>query len=339
MGAEVGRTSPRRVVLLITTALVSVAVGLAMAEFTARESGRRPRRPIQRPEPAVHTPDPVLGWRTVPGHYLFGPYSPEGAQAIVTIRPDGARDTGDGSSTGRPLVLLVGCSFTFGWAVSDDQTWAWRLQALRPDLEIENRGVEGYGTLQALLLLDELLKRGERPARVLYGLYDHAVRNVAAPGWLWQLSFNKQAVATPYCDLGAGGVLQCHPPALYPSLPFHEYLALVAMLENNLARLRAGGRQEQGVQITKLLMERMAALCKEYGIPFSIVVLQLQERPAADYIPFDKQRGIDVIDCNHPRFTAADIVTGEGHPNESVHRFWADCIAAALAEPQRLPPG
>ena len=73
-------------------------------------------------------------------------------------------------------MLLVGCSFTMGWAVADDETWAWRLQELRPDVEVVNRGVGGYGTLQSLLLLEQLLGRdGQRPARVLYGFIDHGL--------------------------------------------------------------------------------------------------------------------------------------------------------------------
>lgn len=44
-----------------------------------------------------------------------------------------------------------------------------------------------------------------------------------------------------------------------------------------------------------------------------------------------------VIDCNQS-LTQADIVPGEVHPNGVVHRRWAECVAAAFAEPGRLPP-
>src|SRR5947207_8726652 len=119
----------------------------------------------------MHVPDPVLGWRPIPGRYDREPYVPGGRAIHVTFRPDGARDSGGDHRAGKPDVLLVGCSFTMGAAVSDDETWAARLQELRPDVEIVNRGLGGYGTFQSLLLLEQLLAREgpSRPRRVLYG--------------------------------------------------------------------------------------------------------------------------------------------------------------------------
>jgi hypothetical protein len=150
--------------------LSSTLVALGGAEYLARRSGHRPRVPESRPEPPIHVPDAVLGWRPVPGQYRFGPYAPSGRPVEVTIRPDGSRETGSGPSAGRPQVVLIGCSFTMGWAVSDDETWAWRLQELRRDLKIVNDGVGGYGTLQSSLLLERHLAEGSRrPVHVLYG--------------------------------------------------------------------------------------------------------------------------------------------------------------------------
>ena len=135
----------RRWLFATAAVLLSLISALAIAEVAARAYGHRPRLPATRPEPGFHVPDPVLGWKPVPGHYRLGPYSPGGVPADVTIRSDGSRESGGGAAAGRPQVVLVGCSFTMGWAVSDDETWGWRLQELRPDLEVVNRGVGGYG--------------------------------------------------------------------------------------------------------------------------------------------------------------------------------------------------
>jgi hypothetical protein len=37
--------------------------------------------------------------------------------------------------------VLVGGSFTFGEAITDEETLAWRLQAMQPNLWVENFGV------------------------------------------------------------------------------------------------------------------------------------------------------------------------------------------------------
>ena len=332
-----GRT--RRILLTTATVAVGLLVGLALVEAGARALGHQPRRPMDKPEPPIHVPDPELGWKQVPGHYLFGPYMPDAPPVRVTIRPDGSRETGAGDAAGRPEVVLVGCSFTMGWAVSDDETWAWRVQELRPDLEVVNRGVGGYGTLQSLMVIEQLIGHdGRRPARVLYGFIDHGARNVAAATWLWALSFNQHTIATPYCTLSADNQLERHPPEAYPSLPLHEYLASVTLLEGKLLEHQVNGRWKMAVPVTRLLLQEMADECRAAGVGFSLVLLHVPPQVKEAYERFARDHQIDVIDCNRA-LTVADIVPGEVHPNAQVHRQWGDCIAAALAEPARLPPG
>jgi hypothetical protein len=328
----------RRRLLAATTVLLSSLVALAIAEVAVRLSGHTPRVPIAKPEPPIHAPDPVLGWKPIPGEYVFGPYSPGAAPVDVTILANGSRDTGGGPPDGRPEVLLVGDSFTMGWAVSDDETWAWRLQELRPDVDVVNRGVGGYGTLQSLMVLERILDGdGPRPAWVLYGFIDHGWRNVAAPYWLWALSLNQRTVATPYATIGPDGALQRHAPEAYPSLPLHGSLASVALLEDAWMRRRADGRQKMAAPVTKLLLSDMAARSRAAGVGFSLVMLNVPDKIEKVYGEYARGNQIDVIDCDQ-QFGLQDIVPGEVHPNGPAHKRWGDCIAKALSDPQRLPP-
>ena len=67
----------------------------------------------------------------------------------VTIRKDGFRS--NGSETSPPLtdVLAVGDSFTFGYQVSDDETWPACLET-KLGRGVDNGGMFGYGAAQAL---------------------------------------------------------------------------------------------------------------------------------------------------------------------------------------------
>ncbi len=52
-------------------------------------------------------------------------------------------------------ILAVGDSFTFGYGVSEDETWTTLLDRAHEEVEVINAGVPGYGTAHELLLLEE----------------------------------------------------------------------------------------------------------------------------------------------------------------------------------------
>src|SRR5262249_12408647 len=56
---------------------------------------------------------------------------------------------------GAPTALFIGCSFTQGWAISDQETFPWGVQEHFPAARVLNAGTAGYGTYQSLLGLSE----------------------------------------------------------------------------------------------------------------------------------------------------------------------------------------
>lgn len=66
-------------------------------------------------------------------------------------------------------VLVLGCSFSFGHGVGDQQHYPYLLGKDHwPEHKVRNLAVMGWGTAHALLALQEQLDRGEQPKLVLY---------------------------------------------------------------------------------------------------------------------------------------------------------------------------
>jgi hypothetical protein len=225
---------------------------------------------------------------------------------------------------------------TQGWTLSDDETYAWKLQERFSDLEVSNYGTGGYGTYQSLLLLERLLSNpGFAPALVIYGLATfHEDRNVA--GWYWlkllSLYSHRGHIEVPYCDLDpATGWLRRHQPEAYPAWPLKRLLATVALAEEAFSRLESERRILQRRAVTEQLLLEMSGLCRKKGIPF-LVALLVREPGAGDYRAFLQESGVRYADCLHPKYGTPEFTAvRDGHPNELMNEFWASRIALAIS--------
>ncbi|MDY7093138.1 MAG: SGNH/GDSL hydrolase family protein [Acidobacteriota bacterium] len=95
--------------------------------------------------------DPELGWVHIPGKRIEDFYGPG---APITINDEGFR--GDelyltGKPPGRYRVVCLGDSFTLGYGVGDDDTYAAVLERLNPRVQAVNMGQGGYSVGQDYL--------------------------------------------------------------------------------------------------------------------------------------------------------------------------------------------
>jgi lysophospholipase L1-like esterase len=122
-------------------------------------------------------PDRDLFWSPIPG--FRGQFLDE----TVTINSMGLRgaDVAVPKPATKKRILCFGDSITFGYGVSDDETYAFHLgQALTPQgVEVINCGVTGYSSYQTLHLLRRVATRLEGDlALFLIGWNDSAERPV-----------------------------------------------------------------------------------------------------------------------------------------------------------------
>ncbi|MEM6675736.1 MAG: hypothetical protein AAF726_22995 [Planctomycetota bacterium] len=143
--------------------------------------------------------DPELGWTTRPGPKKrpasdeFG--SRTGGRVKQRERTKGVR-----------RILAFGCSFTFGSEVKGSETWCARLEELRPDVEVFNMGVPGYGLGQALLRFERLAP-GLDPDEVWFVLMPSAAQRPSTHMPTLTLPWTATLWFKPRFEVGQDGAL------------------------------------------------------------------------------------------------------------------------------------
>lgn len=309
-----------------------------LGEVTLRCLGYTPFRHVvtDLTEPVTHLTDPTLGWRNRPGSYRYKHYDRGEEDVKLTILRDGSRATADRPSqaaTPTPGLIFLGGSFTRGTAISDTETFAWKLQTRFSDTHVRNFGTGGYGTYQSLQLL-ESLPPAQNIRAVIYGyITEHRRRNVGGWQWLQVLSrYSRRGhVSLPFVSMSANGELVRHSPIRYPTWPLHRSLATVALAQQVFAQLTIGNGEKAQDQILRHLLHALNRVARQkFDAPLVVVFLNATDWDRHHLKTFFKENDILYADCAYP-IPLSMVVKGEGqHPNGHMHTVYANCIAEML---------
>jgi hypothetical protein len=102
-------------------------------------------------------PDPITGYSPADGTFVIR--EPGWNDATITIRQGVRVNPNFVPTSADDAILAVGDSYVFGDQVSDDEAWPSILER-RLNRHVVNGGVSGYGTVQAVLHAEQLLKAG-----------------------------------------------------------------------------------------------------------------------------------------------------------------------------------
>jgi len=276
----------------------------------------------------LYRSDPVLGYSCNPGRHDLGVQlqSLAGLRSrtwrfTATLDAQGYRTTSSSSVTepSRPEVWIYGCSYTWGWPLSNQETFAFLLQTSLANYTIRNLAGNGYGTVHALLhLRNELQGKNSRPVVVIvvYNKF-HLVRNVAAPSRLREYRFVAGRVdfsgfQHPRAALGRDGTLSVD---LVPLLPSDDPNPTAKHMES----------------VTVAILDEIKALCDAHAI---LPVLAVQSDVSFGKVTQHcSEAGWHVIDMSLPmplpdRYR---LLPFDGHPNQAAHREYAAKLMKGLS--------
>lgn len=181
-----------------------------------------------------------------------------------------------------PSLLMLGCSFAYGYGVNDDENFAALLQKQFPEQSVKNMGVIGYGTVQSLMQLKEAVKKDSLKLVILNFSSFHFMRNSLSQTYRSNLKVGyerssleveslMQESRFPYittCDLD----IEYQPwESMYSNWYGRDWSAIV-----NWRQLASDRRKDKAIDelaIAACLIREMEAICEANGIDFAVVNL------------------------------------------------------------------
>lgn len=293
--------------------------------------------------------DEQLGWIPKPGDYSDSNYWGTSLRVLEHgIRANGATNRVDG----KPVILAVGDSFTFGSQVGDEDTWPAALERLT-GARVVNGGVFAYGLDQAVLRAEQLIETVRPDILMVSFIADNVNRCERKI---------RTGAAKPYFDVQDGHLTLRNVPVprvdtSKRSLGWfrrtfgYSYLVDAAMrLTGHEAYWYLGDWQNErahfaGIDVARLLMGRLAKLRDRYGVKV-IVLAQYQNDYLMEWQPPESvevlksalNEGLSVLDLYPLLFEVGKKDPAryrsffDGHMTKQGNAFVADEVQRYLRE-------
>ena len=310
----------------------SILLVILVLEISLRIVGLKPYETFKKDleEPTINKYDSKIGWIPKEGIYIFPPTSINGKNTNFTILKNGNRFSGKEHQDSKGDIVFIGGSFTQGFSVNDEETFSYLLQEKIPNFTIKNYGVGGYGTYQSYLLLKEIIKKNNNIKKIVYFyIYYHEDRNIGDFTWVKFLTkFSSRGHAHfPYVTLDRNDNLIENPPIKYIELPFRKFSILVTKTEEVIMKIKlySKNKYKNKSKITQKTILKMKELSEKNNINFVLVNLLIKKNTYNSYIEFFKKNNIEGAYCTFPLIKGF-IVENDGHPNDKMHKLYADCI-------------
>ena len=253
-------------------------------------------------------------------------YTTDAMGRRVTPQPEGPRPA--------RAVLAVGCSYTFGLGVNDDQSMPWQLALRLPDRAVYNYGVAGYGPQHTLELFKGSVEKevSQRKTALVYSyICEHMDRAVGTPKFVrWY------GGPFPWYELDETSGRPVRKGT------FREREAQAAGAGSRLVEAirdyRAEKRNSRDAKLTALLLDearlRFEKRFESDGFYF-LIYPGKQNGFTEEVAGILRAGGARVLDYrnlpdgNKERWFIRD----DGHPNPELYRLVAEKLAADLSTP------
>ena len=237
--------------------------------------------------------------------------------------------------TNKPEIWIFGCSFTYGWSLSDEDTFPWVLQEKLSAYEVVNFGVRGYSTVQMLIQLKDAIEKRKKPDLVVvtYASF-HDKRNVFLRGWqkgIARYSNLGPLTALPYARLDRNKKIFYGMARVgYSEFPFMRYSSFMNWVEDDYNAIEESFYHSH--EVSKALMREIFSLCNRNGI--KLVIAGISNTPATfEMLRYCKGEGIMAFDMSVDLSVPQNRnLPMNSHPSAFANRQYAEKLYAFLKD-------
>lgn len=332
----------RRASFWIKYLTIATVASLVIMEVAVRMLGYSPWNPDTRvniqiePGSQLFQKDSLLGYRHIAGSYHVT--LPTGLEFDLTNDEATNRITRPTDSyledAPRPEVWIFGGSFVEGWSIEDYETFPWLLQERFSSVDIINFGVGGYGTVQTLLKLDQLLGEGRRPALVVVAysaLHDERntllrsrIKEVAAWNHLGEMG-------QPVARIAEDDSLSLRYEEIqYRTVPFVKYSALAHCVD--LAINKIERRFVDSHAVTRKIIEKISQRGTENNFP--VLLAHIYTGPESESLmEWARNQGLQTVDISVDlQVEGMSNRPFDAHPSAKANEIYAQVLGDFIAE-------
>lgn len=330
----------KTLLLVLASTAASVLVGIAVAAYLTV-----PRIPLISEGDGLLVFDPEIGARANPSSHarrIYPAVRDRQAFAFDIYTDDrGARVDGPGQKSPEQVdILVVGDSFTWGYALANEETYSRHL-ARELDASVSNFAMAAYGTTQSV----QMLRRNAdlAPRLVVYGIIAHHLERNVSPCLPSYYPFCFSASHVAWNDSGQPSIgrPQSNGVQRFQRHLAGDFLDPVTWLTHGIDVVR--GRIEYALasygtpsdekkeEALAFLLRDMQRSADEIGAKLVVVYLPTNYYSAPEALP--RVIGdIDLLDLTEAfrreRDAGANLyIVGDGHPNRAAHELISREIA------------
>lgn len=287
---------------------ISMIFAVLCAEFVARLVGYAPfeyRKPASW-QLRIFERDTQLGWRNKPGKHKHSFLPDNGYPITTTISPEGSR-VSPGSRPDAPTIEIYGGSMGFGWGVTDGETVG-DILARKTGAKVINRAAGGYGSLQALMIMQKVAKQWTKkvakPSALVYLQATHHMnRSAGEPSWLLSNERNNprngKMVGIPYARFDNRDKFVMKPAQRYWEFPLREHSALINMAEQAWVKFSWAISDAEMLRGQAELIRRMSDLTQKHGVKLYVIAVYSQTYQFKDLREAVRDPNVNWAYCTH----------------------------------------